>query len=183
LCFILFAATISLTAQHSNGADSAQMDKRKKKAIYSSARKASIMSAIVPGLGQVYNRKYWKVPVIYAGMAAFGYIFKVNNEQYRYYRKNLIAENDGKPETINQTRYSSEQLKTQKDQYQKSRDLGIIGIGAFYLLNIIDANVDAHLKTFDVSDDLSIRLTPFNIFYPKSNNFGTAHGLSVKLIF
>jgi hypothetical protein len=180
---MLSAATLSLTAQDIHAGDSTQNDKKNNKAIYASARKASIMSAILPGLGQVYNKKYWKVPVIYAGMAAFGYIFQVNNEQYRYYRRNLIAENDDNPETLNQTRYSSEQLKTQKDHYQKSRDLGIIGVGAIYLLNIIDANVDAHLKTFDVSDDLSIRLAPCNLYYCKRNTFKTVHGLTVKLIF
>jgi hypothetical protein len=140
--------------------DSLEKVREHNRHIYSAPRRASIMSGLLPGLGQVYNRKYWKVPVIYAGLGAFGYMFKVNNDNYWFYRRNLIAEYDGDPETVNATFYSGEQLQSQKLYYRRFRDFAAIGIGLLYILNIIDANVDAHLRTFDVSDDLSFSVTP-----------------------
>jgi hypothetical protein len=140
--------------------DSIRREREVRKTIYSAPRKASIMSAIIPGLGQAYNRKFWKIPVIYAGLGGFGYMFAVNNAEYRYYRKHLIAYYDDDPATENTTFYSGEQLQSQKLYYRKLRDFAGIGIGIIYLLNIVDANVDAHLRTFDVSDDLSLQLSP-----------------------
>ena len=150
-----------------------------KKAVYSNARKATIMSAILPGLGQIYNKKYWKAPVIYAGMGALGYMFVTNNNQYNYYRQHLIAEYDEDPNTLNTSGYSGTQLQTQKVYYRRYRDFAAIGIGVLYVLNIIDANVDAHLKTFDVSDDLSVHLGPWQGWC----NGTSATGISVKINF
>jgi len=141
------------------------------------------MSAILPGLGQAYNKKYWKVPVIYAGLGGFAYLFAVNNDQYWYYKTNLIAENDRDPSTVNNSRYTSEQLQSQKQYYQRIRDFGIIGMGVVYLLNIIDANVDAHLKTFDVSDDLGIQLSPYHTLKYGQDRSRMAGGLTLKIVF
>ena len=138
--------------------------KTDKKAIYGEARKASIMSAIVPGLGQIYNRKYWKAPIVWAGIGGFAYLFSVNQQKFKYYSDNLKWENDNDPETLNTTDplLSSDQLLVEKQTYRKRRDMGIIGVAIFYFVNIIDANVDAHLKTFDVSDDLSLNIKPYS---------------------
>ena len=163
--------------------DSAQRALAAKKAIYSEARKASIMSAIVPGLGQGYNRKYWKIPLIYGAMGGFAYVFASNNSEYRYYRKNLIAYYDNDSTTKNTSFYEGQQLKTQKDYYKKLRDIGIIGMGIVYLLNIVDANVDAHLKTFDVSDDIGMQLDPFHIQAVPGQRGAYAAGISIKLNF
>lgn len=163
--------------------DSLSLAKATHKKNYSGPRKASIMSAILPGLGQAYNKKYWKIPLIYGGLGGFGYMFVTNNQQYNFYRKNLIAENDEDPNTINTTRYSSDQLQVQKVSYRKNRDLAAIGIAVFYILNIIDANVDAHLKTFDVSDDLSIKIRPWQTIYFTGLGYKGAAGISVKLNF
>lgn len=141
------------------------------------------MSAILPGLGQAYNKKYWKLPIIYAGLGGFTYMFITNNEQYKFYRKNLIALNDDDPNTDNTTRYSSDQLQVQKVAYRKNRDFAAIGIAVIYILNIIDANVDAHLKTFDVSDDLSIHVRPWQTIYSTGLGYKGAAGFSVKLNF
>jgi hypothetical protein len=160
--------------------DSAQAKKAVKKAIYGNARKATIMSACLPGLGQIYNKKYWKAPVIYAALGGLGYWGVTNHVKYKYYSDNLKAIYDDDENTINSTLYSSDQLVTQKRYYQKYRDIAII-IGALvYLVNIIDANVDAHLKTFDISDDLSLQVNPYsNLDY---NNKLQA-GISLKLKF
>ncbi len=154
---------------------------KNKKAIYSGARKATIMSACLPGLGQIYNKKYWKVPIIYAGLGGFGYMFYTNNNKYNYYRAALLysVDNGGYAIADNRT-YATDQLQTLKINYKKFRDFSVIGIGIFYLINIIDANVDAHLKTFDVSDDLSINIDPWQTI-SSEGKFVT--GLSIKLNF
>ena len=160
--------------------DSIQSKRAVNKAIYGNARKATIMSACFPGLGQIYNRKYWKAPVIYAAIGGLGYWGVTNQIKYKYYSDNLRAANDDDPNTVNSTLYSSDQLITQKKYYQKYRDISIMVGALVYLVNIIDANVDAHLKTFDVSDDLSLQLNPYsNLDY---NNKLQA-GLSLKLKF
>jgi hypothetical protein len=116
---------------------------------------------VLPGAGQVYNRKVWKVPIIYAGLGAFGYVFYVNNGDYYNYRRALREADTGNGfAVVDGQSYSTRQLLEQKKAYGKQRDLGAIGMVAFYLLNIIDANVDAHLRTFDVSDDLSLKISP-----------------------
>lgn len=163
--------------------DSLTQSKAAHKKNYSEARRASIMSACLPGLGQIYNRKYWKVPIIYAGLGGLGYMFVFNHNEYNYFRQNLIREADDDPTTINTTRYDVDQLQTQKITYRKRRDIAAVGIALLYILNIIDANVDAHLKTFDVSDDLSISVDPWHDSYNIGFGNRTATGFSIKLNF
>lgn len=166
------------------GKDTSTLTKPQKKAVYSTARKASIMSAVLPGLGQAYNKKYWKIPVIYAGLGGFGYMFLTNNKQYNLYRANVIAYNDNDSLTLpSMPEYSSDQSQILKLQYRKNRDFAVIGFSIVYLINIIDANVDAHLRTFDVSDDLSIHIDPWQSTYKTSLGYRTATGLSIKLNF
>jgi hypothetical protein len=182
LLFSLFFSILSFHA-FSQG-DTLKVEKKgKNKAIYREARKATVMSAIIPGLGQAYNRKWWKVPIVYAGLGGFGYLLTTNQAKYNYYGKNLKAENDGDPNTINETKYTGEQLLTLKNDYRKYRDLGVIGCAIIYVLNIVDANVDAHLKTFDVSDDLSLEIKPYTNLYccNYSPQFQTGITLNLKL--
>ena len=158
--------------------DSIQAKKAVRKAIYGNARKATIMSACLPGLGQIYNRKYWKAPIIYAALGGLGYWGVTNQIKYKYYSNNLKSQ---VTYSVNATPYKNiDDLVTQKKYYQKYRDISIMLGALVYLVNIIDANVDAHLRTFDVSDDLSLQLNPYsNLDY---NNKLQA-GLSVKLKF
>ncbi len=185
LFIIFFALSFKGGAQNDSIAkDSVKVANKNKRAVYSNAKKATIMSMLLPGLGQVYNKKVWKVPIIYAGIGGFGYMFLKNNEQYTYYRKNLLAMYDSDSSTVNTTIYSADQLVIQKNGYKKNRDLAFIGVAVFYLLNIIDANVDGHLKTFDVSDDLSIHIDPWQTINVSQNGFGNCvTGLSIKLNF
>ncbi|MBA3664597.1 MAG: hypothetical protein H0W61_10360 [Bacteroidetes bacterium] len=157
---------------------------KNKKAVYQSARRASILSAVIPGLGQAYNGKYWKIPVIYAGLGGLGYFFYVNNTHYNNYRAALIqSQVDGGTAVVDGRVYSTSQLQTQKLYYRKFRDFAGIGIAALYILNIIDANVDAHLKTFDVSDDLSLSVDPWQGSYSTARGYKTVTGISIKLNF
>ena len=127
-----------------------------------SPAKATILSAVLPGAGQFYNKKYWKMPILYGGFAAVGYAIDFNQDRYLSYKNALQTRTDGDEATIDQFEgvYSEENLRTLKDFYRRNRDLTIIIGGIVYVLNIIDAHVDAHLFYFDVSDDLSMQLSP-----------------------
>ncbi len=148
-----------------------------------SPKLASVLSAVIPGAGQVYNRKYWKVPIIYAGLGGLGYLFLNSQDQYSYYRKNLINEADGDASTINETPYGQDQLQSEKLRYRKFRDLSAFGLIAVYAINIIDANVDAHLKTFDVSNDLSLQLNAKPLLSNYNGQLTCNAGIGLKLTF
>jgi hypothetical protein len=185
ITFFIFVS-LSLNAQQNDSLrfayknDSIQSKRAVNKAIYGNARKATIMSVCFPGLGQIYNRKYWKAPVIYVALGGIGYWGVTNQIKYKYYSTNLKAIHDEDANTINETLYSSDQLITQKKYYQKYRDISIMLGALVYLVNIIDANVDAHLRTFDVSDDLSLQVNPYSNF---DYNNKLQAGLSLKLKF
>ena len=185
IIFLFFVRSVS--AQNDTivlGKDTTTQTKSEKKAIYSNARKASIMSAFLPGLGQAYNKKYWKIPIVYAGLGGFGYMFLTNNKQYNLYRTNVRAYYDEDSTTIpSLTNFSGDQLQTQKLYYRKFRDFAAIGFSIVYLINIIDANVDAHLRSFDVSDDVSLQIDPWQNTYKTSSGYRMATGLSFKLTF
>lgn len=127
-----------------------------------SPRKATIMSAVLPGAGQAYNRKYWKIPVVYAGFGVLGYLVKFNNDEYKVYKEAYKLRLDGDETTVDAFTqvYADQDLATLKDYYRRNRDLSIIGMSLLYILNIIDASVDAHLFYFNVNDDLTMQWQP-----------------------
>lgn len=153
-----------------------------KKQVYSSARKATIMSAVLPGLGQIYNKKIWKTGIIYGAFGGLGYLFYVNQSNYSDFRKALILSQEPQQNGF-ASGYSTSQLSIEKARYKKYRDFTVIGLAAVYLLNIVDANVDAHLKTFDVSDDLSLNIDLWQLPHHPMTGRGSATGLSLKLNF
>lgn len=127
---------------------------------------ATVLSAIVPGAGQVYNRKYWKVPLIYAGFAGIGYTAYYNGERYNKYKKVIIHYNnlDSAQQKgtviVGGRSVSVDNVKAVRDDFRRYRDLNLIIMGGWYVLNIIDANVDAHFFDYDISEDLSLRWQP-----------------------
>lgn len=130
-----------------------------------SPKLAGTLSAVLPGAGQVYNKKYWKLGLVWGGLGGLGYLVSNNHQSYSNYR-NVIrfrtGSNPGGSDLFPD--YSTEQLIVLQDQARRNRDLFIIGSTLVYMLQIVDAIVDAHLKTFDVSDDLSFTpvLIPVN---------------------
>lgn len=154
-----------------------------KKGVSHSPKKAALLSAILPGAGQVYNKKYWKLPIIYAGAAGLAYSFQFNQSRYVKYRNAYKYRIDADATTTDAYIgiYSDDNLNTLQKYYQRYRDLTVIGFAALYALNIIDASVDAHLFTFDVSDNLSMKVEPTLINTAGMNNYTT--GLSLKLKF
>ena len=145
-----------------------------------SPTRATLLSAAIPGLGQAYNKKYWKIPIVWAALGAFGYFIVWNNDQYQFYRRNLIYEIEQDPDFPNETGLNQTTLKSARDQYRRNRDqLALYGI-LFYLVQIVDAHVDAHLIEFDVNQDLSVRLEPG---YIPLNTGGSQFGMSFKIKF
>jgi hypothetical protein len=138
----------------------------KKNVVPHSPRKASLYSAICPGLGQAYNKKYWKIPVLYAGFAGLGYSVYSNQKDYVRYRAAYRIRMDNDPATIDEfalTIKNNDRLLSATQTLHRWRDLSIFGTALLYLMNIVDATVDAHLFSFDVSDDLSLNFQPVSI--------------------
>jgi hypothetical protein len=130
---------------------------------------AGALSAVIPGLGQAYNKKYWKVPLIYAGAGALLYAINYNAAQYDTYKDAYSLRIDGDTSTVDQfdiqvandePKYTEESLLNLKDYYRRNRDISYIFIGVLYMLNIVDAAVDAHFYSYEISDDLSLKVRP-----------------------
>ncbi|HSV87546.1 MAG TPA: DUF5683 domain-containing protein [Bacteroidales bacterium] len=123
--------------------------------------RAAMLSAALPGLGQAYNRAYWKIPIIYAGFAGVAFAVNFNNTHYQTWRSAFIAKVDGNPNTIDlYPAFSDAALRRVMEFYRRNLELSYIAGVALYLLNILDANVQAHLMDFDVGEDLTMRLSP-----------------------
>ena len=120
--------------------------------------KATFMSSLVPGLGQYYNQKYWKIPIIYGGFTGLIYYASYNNFVYKKYRREYKWATDDDERTVSQ--YPAANTERLKDTWRRYRDICFIGIGALYLLQVIDANVDAHFFDFTIDKDLSIKADP-----------------------
>ena len=136
-----------------------------------SPKKAAIYSAVIPGAGQIYTKKYWKVPIIYGGLVASAYFINDNNNQYKEYREAaLLSYETGE----NQLGYTYSELIILKDYYKRNREISYFSFVGVYILNIIDASVNAHLFNFDVSDDISLNIRPYSTF----SNTGVSFSLN-----
>jgi len=139
-----------------------------------SPRKATIRSAIIPGWGQAYNRSYWKIPVVYAALGITGAIFNYNRVQYNkvkyayFYVINRNTPDSGKfsLDKVDPALKSRAQLgdayflQTYRNEFRKDLDYSVLFFIFFWALNVVDATVDGHLKDFDVSNDLSLKIKP-----------------------
>jgi hypothetical protein len=153
-----------------------------------SPNKATFYSAVLPGLGQIYNQKYWKVPIIYAGFGAFIYYANYNNFVYNKYKDayDIQLRYDNGESGVESTGYSADNLQSVKDTWRRYRDLCFIGIGVFYVAQILDADVDAHLFDYDMSEDLSLRFEPIiipNEMYNYNSGSSTTLGLKCSIHF
>jgi hypothetical protein len=158
LFVFLFSPVSNCIAQNTSQTEDSVVKKKH------SPRLAMLMSAVVPGLGQAYNKKYWKIPVVYAGLGALGYFAYRNGNYYNSF-KNAYATlyNSGNRDStifLYGVDYNLNGLDAGKNYYRRYRDMYSIFTVGFYLLNIIDANVDANLYDFDISDDISLRISP-----------------------
>lgn len=127
---------------------------------------AILYSAVCPGLGQVYNKKYWKLPIIYGAGGGFAYFVGYNQLKYKKFRDAYESGDPDTPALIDGIYYDYEILPRGRDYYRRYRDLSALGLAVIYFLNIIDAMVDATFFHYDVSDDLSMRVEPVIIESP-----------------
>lgn len=139
-------------------------------------RKATLLSAALPGAGQVYNGKTWKVPILYAGILTDVYFIQYNNRRYENFREALFALDAG--ETNQFPSLNRAALVRNVDFWRQNRDLTLLLLLGIYALNLVDANVDAHLSGFDVSDDISLKVAP-QVGALSSNSL--SYGFSLKL--
>lgn len=158
-------------------------------------KKATTLSTIFPGAGQIFNKSYWRVPIVWGGIASTIYTIDWNNRGYQRFKtayslvidyeklspdERLEKYPNGAPDEFRGA-YSSTFLKNLKDSYRRNRDLCIILTAGVYLLNILDAHVDAHLQDYDISDDLSMNIEPY--FDYTTVNTQPVYGLSMSLKF
>jgi len=144
-----------------------------------SPHKAAMYSALVPGLGQIYNERYWKLPIIYGAAGVLIYAFDFNNDRYNRY-KNAYADMDAGKITSFEGFTDKDVLLRLKDNYRRNRDLNVIIMAGVYLLNVVDATVDAHLFDYDISDDLSLNIQPD---FRKNIDYNYSYGLCLRVSF
>jgi hypothetical protein len=143
--------------------------------------KAAFYSAVLPGLGQAYNKRYWKIPLVYAAIGSSAYAYVQNNKVYHKFRDAFKSRRMGFTTdpyydlndsgiVIGQPDVSDSSLQTAQERAQEARDFSLVLTIGMYALNIIDANVDAHLKQFNVNEDLSVDYRPDLLINPVTNS-------------
>ena len=174
-----------------------------------SPHKATVYSALLPGLGQIYNRKYWKLPILYGGIGVTVYAIGWNTGQYKDYRnayidfsnfleyknqpeggtipvptsksyEKLLGDVDFENSSASDDEWYKTTFRNRKNKYKRDRDLSYIILFGIYVLNIIDATVDAHFTNFNINDDLSMTVQPKMNYTPVS---GSTLGLSCRINF
>jgi hypothetical protein len=172
-----------MMAQKNNDSLRQKQDYTQLQELEHSPKKAAYMSLALPGLGQAYNKKYWKIPIVYAALGTVGYLWYDNNQQYQDYRQAYINYQDN--DSLNDNMfpgYDLEDLREFKNYHWRYRDLNAFIFVGIWALNILDAVVDAHLYTFDVGEDLSMRIQPA-MTAPMAFGRKPSYGLSLTLTF
>ena len=129
-------------------------------------RKALLYAAVIPGLGQIYNKKFWKLPLVYGGFFAIGYAINFYQDSYKTYKVKLFYNLDNGLAGDTQfnpddpSGYTTGQLRTIVDKSRRERDFWVVMMGAMYILQMVDAHVDAHLKEFDLNPNLRVSIQP-----------------------
>lgn len=219
LLLILFVCLINVSAKASMVADSAKvvrdtipfsLSQKKSVAVKQAVRdtlkittpkfnpsRAVWLAAIVPGLGQIYNKKYWKLPLLYGGFAGLIYAISWNGRMYNDYKNAYLDITDNNPNTTSylnfltpdqrksyDTAWLTSALKTRVDMFRRYRDLSVICAIGLYALSIVDAFVDAELSDFDVSPDLSMKIAPAILNNnPQGTTMNASLGMKLKFNF
>lgn len=162
---------------------------------YPSPKNALLLTAVMPGLGQIYNKKYWKLPIVYGGVGSMVYLIIRNSKQYNRYKTALIMRDNGECDEFSDCEtetptplLSDSDLRTFRNEALKNRELSYIGLAFSYILTGVDAFVDAHLQGFDVSDDLTLEWQPHYQLLPNldsamSLRFSFQHKSKKKIVY
>ncbi len=176
-CIMLAIPSSEIKAQKKANTDTLFIKKH-------SPTKAAIFSAVLPGLGQGYNKKYWKIPIVYAGFGLITYFIVTNSQEYKKYKEAYTYVANGDSTYIDNDyvgKYDEQQLLDGKNYHRRNMELTYILGGVWYLLNIIDASVDAHFFDYDISEDLTIRLDP--VIHIRPEDFRTTTGIKLTVNF
>ena len=193
LVFIFGCISVNLSAQNDTTAVKVKSVKKKKKktksnkaGVYSplAPSKAAFYSAIFPGMGQIYNKKYWKVPIVWGALAIPTYYYQINNRDYKRFRKAYKLRKNGLQDEFTlddgTERLSTETLETAQKQLRENRDMSLLSGVILYVLQIVEASVNAHLIQFNTDDNLSFKpaliMNPIKIETP-------VVGLTIKYTF
>jgi hypothetical protein len=171
MCFLAHSDSFAQIKESTSARkDTAKVAVKKTPAIKDSARieieamprRAALKSAMLPGLGQIYNKRWWKVPLVYGGFVGLGLVFEFNQRYYKIFLKEaqFRQENPGKTENPLFAPYTTEGIISIKDAYRRDRDLSVLAGLGFYAITIIDAYVDAKFFRFDISDELTLQVNP-----------------------
>ena len=187
----LFFCSSSFAQQKNDTTISKKQDTAARKNILSldtSAKKynpkvATFRSAVLPGWGQAYNKKYWKIPIIYGALGITAGIFIYNLKTYKQLKEAVILRSDTIPsnDALIDPKFknlSTESLRSYRNSYRQNVDYSVLFFLVFWGLNVVDATVDAHLKAFDVNDNLSLRIKPG--YNPYTNTGGLSLVFSFK---
>jgi len=203
---ILLILQLICLQQNIDAQDTVAVAKTTRKRFKPETLKATMMAVSFPGLGQIYNRKIWKIPLVYVGFGALIYSAGFNSKNYTLYMKAYQDFTDAVPQTQSYIKlilaepstydpvlfpksydpssasyYKDEMLRT-VDYYKRYRDLSYIGIAGWYLISILDANVDASLFNYDVSNNLNITFVPMQMTLP-GGFIGTGLSVDMKITF
>ena len=156
--------------------------------------KATWLAIVIPGGGQIYNRKYWKLPIVYGGFVGCLYAYNWNNQMYKDYRQAFLDIMDADPNTKSyegffpsgydfqqNDEYLKNLFKKRKDRYRRWRDMSVFACVGVYLVSIVDAYVDAHLSSFDISEDINLSIQPD--VQPINTQGNSYYGLNCNISF
>ena len=165
------------------GADTANTKKAKTEKVHN-PKIAIALSAVLPGAGQIYNHKAWKLPIIYVGLGAAAYFVYDFNKMTNLYKYEYRHRKNGETDLLDPdlASLSDETVLSEKNYYRRFMEISIAALAIVYMLNIVDAAVDAHLYYFDISDNLALSVQPFarNYALPYA---GINHGVTLTLRF
>lgn len=164
LCFIFIFAICNISKALAQSPDEAPLVIKDTTSVSNSQiinplspAKAAFYSAVIPGLGQAYNKKYWKIPIFYGGLAVGIYFYATNNRDYNSFRDAYKRRLDGFDDDEFAGIYSDQTLINGQKVFQRNRSVSLMVTIGIYVLNIIDANIDAHLMQFNVNENLSLK--------------------------